>query len=199
VRYDLGSADLETVLAEGRLVADETRRAFGGLSGEQVNWKPGAGEWSVGQCFDHLILSNRPYVPIFEGVLAGRRRPRAWERVPLLPRLFGRLLIGTLRPDSGRKARARPAFHPSQSHIAPSIVRTFLAEHERLLGLMAASRALDLDRITITSPVSRVVTYSLMDACRIVVVHEQNHLVQATRVMESDGFPSKPAAGAAGC
>jgi hypothetical protein len=54
---------------------------------------------------------------------------------------------------------------------------------------MEASRDLDLDAIVITSPVLRFVTYGLMDACRIIVVHEQNHLVQATRVTESQGFP----------
>jgi hypothetical protein len=33
------------------------------------------------------------------------------------------------------------------------------------------------------------VTYSLQDADRIIVVHEKNHLAQATRVMQSPGFP----------
>jgi hypothetical protein len=55
---------------------------------------------------------------------------------------------------------------------------------------MEATRGLDLERIVITSPVVRQVTYSLMDAYRIVVVHEQNHLAQAQRVMASSGFPS---------
>jgi hypothetical protein len=37
---------------------------------------------------------------------------------------------------------------------------------------------------------SALVIYSLIDACRIIVVHEQNHFVQARRVMELPGFPS---------
>lgn len=188
---DLRGGDLPTVLAEASLLAEETRRLFGGLSAEQVNWKPGEREWSVGQCFDHLIVSNRPYVPLFEEVLAGRRRTLIRERVPLLPRLFASLLIATLRPDSGRKIKARPAFYPSRSQLAPTIVDTFLEEHARLVRLMDGSRGLDLDGIVITSPVLGFVTYSLMDACRIIVVHEQNHFVQATRVMASPGFPSK--------
>src|SRR5439155_2614621 len=114
--YDLQYSDLSTVLAEGRLVADETKRAFGQLSAEQVNWKPSEGEWSIGQCFDHLIISNRPYLTIITEVREGRRRQRAWERMPLLPRFFGKLLIRTLRADSGRKVKARPAFYPSNSH-----------------------------------------------------------------------------------
>ena len=189
MNYDLQDSDLSTILAEASLVADETKRVFGRLSGEQVNWKSSEREWSIGQCFDHLIISNRPYVQIFEEILAGRRRQRVWERMPLLPGVFGRLLINTLRPDSGRKVKARPAFHPSSSHIAPAILATFLEQQERLRRLMEASRELDLDGTTITSPVLRFVTYSLMDACRIIVAHEQNHVVQATRVMEAQGFP----------
>src|SRR5207244_2776711 len=63
------------------------------LAGFQVSTE------GIGQCFDHVVISNRPYVQIFEEILAGRRRQRVWERMPLLPRLFGRLLINTLRPD----------------------------------------------------------------------------------------------------
>jgi hypothetical protein len=189
MNYDLRDGDLSTVLAEASLVADETKRAFGRVSAEQVNWKPSAGEWSIGQCFDHLIVSNRPYLPIIEETLDGRRRQRVWERVPLLPRFFGRLLINTLRPDSGRKVKARPASYPSSSHIAPTMITTFLEQQARLLHLMAATRDLDLDAITITSPVVWFVTYSLMDAYRIIVVHEQNHFVQATRVLKLQGSP----------
>src|SRR5262249_58890695 len=99
---------------------------------------PVAGEWSICQCFDHLVISNRPYVQIFEEILAGQRRSRIWERMPLLPHLFGRLLIKALRPDSGRRVEARPAFYPSSNHIAPTIIGTFLAQPEPLLGLMHA-------------------------------------------------------------
>lgn len=190
---DLKNSDLSTVLAEGRRLADEATRAFGQLSPQQTNWKPSEGEWSIGQCFDHLILSNQGFFPIIEEILAGRRRQSAWERMPLLPRFFGRLLIDTLRPDSGRRAKARPAFYPSRSQIAPGIVAGFLEQQDRLLTLMEATRGLDLDGITITSPVSRVITYSLMDAYRIIVVHEQNHVFQARRVMESPGFPGHEA------
>jgi DinB superfamily len=191
MNYALQYSDLSTLLAEGRLVTDETRRAFGQLSAEQINWKPGEGEWSIGQCFDHLIISNRPYLTIIEEVREGKKRQRAWERMPLLPRFFGKLLIRTLRPDSGRKVKARPAFYPSTSHITPGIITSFIEQQRRLLLLMEATRGFNLEGITISSPVVRFITYSLMDAYRIIVVHEQNHFVQATRVMEVSGFPPR--------
>src|SRR5262245_25391858 len=120
MNYDLRHADLGTVLAEASVVAGETTRLFRGLSGEQVDWKPAEREWSIGQCFDHLIVSNRPYRPILEDVLAGWRPRRLRERVPLLPRVFASILINTLRPDSGRTVKARPAFLPSSSRISPA-------------------------------------------------------------------------------
>ena len=189
MNYDLEHSDLSAVLAEGRLVADETKRVFGRLSAEQINWKPNGEEWSIGQCFDHLIISNRLVLTIIEQIQQGRRRRRTWERVPLLPRLFGRLLIRTLRADSGRKANAPRALRPSSSHISAGIIASFIEQQERLLHLIEETRGLALERITITSPVVRLITYSLMDAYRLIVVHEQNHFVQASRLLEAPGFP----------
>lgn len=189
MNYDLQHSDLSTVLAEGRLVADETKRVFGQLSAEQINWKPGGEAWSVGQCFDHLIISNRLLLTVIEEIRQGKRRPRAWERVPVLPRLFGKLLIRTLRADAGRKVKAPRALDPSASHIPAGIITSFVEQQDRLLQLIEGTRGLELERITITSPVARLITYSLMDAYRLIVVHEQNHFLQASRLLQSPGFP----------
>src|SRR5262245_18786126 len=136
MNYILRGSDLPTLLTEASVVADKTRRVFGGLSGEQVNWKPNEGEWSIGQCFDHLVISNRPFEPIFEEILAGRHRSRPWERVPMLPALLGGLSREALRTGAGRKVKARPAFYPSSSHITPAIITSFLEQQRRLLRLM---------------------------------------------------------------
>jgi hypothetical protein len=189
MNYDLRHSDLSTVLAEGGLVADETKRVFGHLSAEQINWKPSGDEWSVGQCFDHLIISNRLLLTVIEEIRQGKRRRRAWERVPLLPRVFGKLLIRTLRADAGRKVKAPRALNPSASHIPAGIIPSFVEQQDRLLQLMEETRGLELERITITSPVARFITYSLLDAYRLIVVHEQNHFLQASRLLQSPGFP----------
>jgi hypothetical protein len=55
---------------------------------------------------------------------------------------------------------------------------------------MRATRGADLRRTVVTSPVSPVATYSLLDAYRIVVAHERKHFEQARRVARSAGFPA---------
>ena len=190
MNFEMERADLPTVIAEGRLVAAEIERVFGRLSAAQLNWKPAEGEWSIAQCVEHLLVSNAPFLPILEAIGRGTYSPGPWARVPGLPGIFGKLLIRTLRPGSGRDVKARAKFQPSASAIDPAILGAFAAQQARLLGLMEAARARDLERIVVISPVAAVVTYRALDGCRIVVAHEHNHVVQARRVLDSPGFPS---------
>jgi DinB superfamily len=125
MNHDLQGSDLSTVLAELSLVTDETRRAFGALSAEQVNWKASEAEWSIGQCFDHLIISNRPYVQIFDEILADQRTRRLWERMPFFPRLFGTLLINTLRLDLDGRPRPGRLSTPRAAKFLPRSSRPF--------------------------------------------------------------------------
>ena len=55
---------------------------------------------------------------------------------------------------------------------------------------MKATEDLDVEKIIISSPVTKLVTYSLMDAYRIIITHEQRHLLQAKKVSKTDGFPN---------
>ena len=185
---DAQRAELADLIGAANNVASEAKSVFGNLSVAQLNWKPSSDRWSVGQCFDHLITSHAGYFPVVDNVLAGKK-PRFWERMPVLPRLAGKLLIKSLDPASARKVKAPKKFQPAQSDIRPSVIDDFVAQQGRIVEKMRATEHLDLENIVITSPVASVVTYSLMDAYRIIVVHEKRHFRQAQRVMEESAFP----------
>jgi len=55
---------------------------------------------------------------------------------------------------------------------------------------MASVKDLNIDRTVISSPAANFVTYSLLDAFRIIVVHEQRHFQQAMRVKANTNFPN---------
>jgi hypothetical protein len=142
----------------------------------------------VAQCFDHLITTNEGYFPVVDTVLAGRKRT-LWESVPVLPGFFGGLLIKSLDPASTRKLKAPKRFEPAQSDVTGSIIDDFVAHQSRIVEKMKATKHLDLNRIVITSPALAVITYSLLDGYRIIVVHEARHFQQAKRVSEEADFP----------
>jgi hypothetical protein len=181
---------LSEIIAEAEQVQTSVKVAFGGLSEQQINWKPSADAWSIAQCLEHLMLLNAPYFRIIEDILRGRRKASLMERVPLLPTVFGRLVLSAVQPGAKQKVRARPTFAPSSTPMDVGILDRFSTHQNELIRLMKASAELPIGRIIITSVVSRYVTYSLLDAYRILAAHEQRHLRQADRLMRMPGFPA---------
>jgi hypothetical protein len=182
--------ELGGMLDELRAVGDDARKVFGRLSPAQLNWKPSAEQWSVGQCFDHLIKTNRCFFPDIERVAAGAYRSSLWGRVSPLSGFFGRLILKSLDPEKGRKTKAPRVFEPASSDVAEDVIEQFAAHQEELSGRMRATAGADLRGLKVTSPVSPVATYSLLDAYRIVVAHERKHFEQARRVTRAEGFPA---------
>lgn len=186
---DVRQADLPKLISEANTLAANAKATFGRLTVSQLNWKPSAERWSVAQCFDHLLTSNKGYFPVIEGVLSGQK-PTFWQRLPLLPGLAGSLLIKSLDPASTRKIKAPKKFQPAQSDISGSVIDDFVDQQGKIVEKMKATGHLDLERIIISSPVAAPITYSLLDAYRIIVVHEQRHFQQAKGVTEESAFPA---------
>ena len=186
---DSQKADLASLIAATNSIAAEVKTTFGQFTRSQLNWKPSPERWSVAQCFDHLLTTNRGYFPAIDNVLAGKKRT-FWESVPLLPGLGGKLLIKAVEPASTRKFKAPKSFQPAQSDVSTSVISDFVDQQGKIIQKMKATEHLDLEKIVITSPVTAVMTYSLMDAYRIIVAHEQRHFQQAKRVTEEAAFPA---------
>ena len=170
-------------------ITEDARKVFGALNEAQLNWKPSAEQWSVGQCFDHLIVTNRSFFPLLEQVGRGERRNSAWESWSPLSGFFGKFVARSLEQEGGRKFKAPKKIEPSSSDIDSGIINRFAEHHRELSELLKATAGRDLKKIVVTSPISGFVTYRLPDACRIVVAHERRHFAQARRVTEAEGFP----------
>jgi DinB family protein len=183
-------AELPRLIEEARAVAAEVETSFGKLSVEQLNWKPSDSEWSVAQCFEHLIASNAGYIPLVQKIVRNEHRPSIKERLPLLPRFFGPMVLSVVQPQSKRKFKAGPGFEPSRSEIGSDIIPRFQRQQQEMIDHMNLTKDVNLRRTIVTSPVASFVTYSLLNAFKIVVAHEQRHLLQAKRVTERQGFPS---------
>ena len=186
---DLRQAAVADLISEASHVANEARTTFGHLTVSQLNWKPSAERWSVAQCFDHLLNTNKGYFPIIENVLAGQKRT-FWQSLPAFPGFWGKFVLNAVDPASARKIRAPKKFQPAQSNIGGSVINDFIDQQSKIVEKMKATEHLELERIVISSPVAAPITYTLMDAYRIIVLHEQRHFQQARRVTEESGFPA---------
>ncbi len=183
------SADLPTLIAEATVAGTEFTRRFAGLSEAQLNWRPNPEEWSIGFCVEHVIIVNTSYFATIEQILAGIRQPALWERVPLLPGLFGPMLIRALEPGASRRVEAPRVFLPGTTAVPGDVMNRFAAQQHELVALMDRCRTLEPSRIIISSPAAWFITYSLLDAFRIIVVHLQHHLHQTSALLALAEFP----------
>lgn len=171
-------------------IARESQAAFGGLNSRQLNWRPDETRWGVAQCFEHLLTSNRLMLQSAHAALDESQPRTIWQRLPVLPGFFGPLMIRSLTPTATRKFKAPPASRPVFSEIPADVVRRF-ADQQRETGTwMAALGDARAERTIMTSPFVRVITYSVLDACRLMVAHDRRHMEQARRVTTMPGFPA---------
>lgn len=180
------NSDLAKLREDLNTVSDDVRKTFTSLSPGQLNWKPSAEKWSVGQCFEHLLSANTGMIASVEGKIEVTSPTTFWERLPLLPRFFGKVIGNAVSPEGQRKIKAPKVFEPSASDVDASIVESFLGFQPKIAAAMERCGNVD---IVMGSPAAAFITYSLLDAFRIVVRHEQRHLLQAKRVVETVGFP----------
>jgi hypothetical protein len=189
VRMDYTTLSLTDVETELHAIARDAAAVFGGLDARQLNWKANAESWTIAQCFDHLLHANREMFLKIDAAL-DRTRPRTfWQRVPLLPRMFGRLLVTSQSPEGTRKFKAPGKAAPAASAIDADIVARFAAYQRE-----AAARVQAIDRgnaaaTVMVSPFASFITYSVLDGCRLIAAHERRHFEQARRVTQAAGFP----------
>lgn len=173
--------------AEAQAIIAEVQKSFGKLSVQQLNWQPNADQWSVAQCLEHLWLINEDYFPTFNQLVSGTKTSSFWERLPLLPNLFGKMLISVLAGKG--KYKSIQKFAPAMSKVDSQILSRFIEQQQRLIKAIEATKSLPLAKTIITSVVSKYITYSLQDAYVIILCHERRHLAQALRVIQTPGFP----------
>ena len=182
----LSPAELLAGLGE---VARETEASFGGLDARRLNWRPSAERWSVGQCFEHLLITNGLMIRATDDALGSGSRT-VWQRLPVLPGMLGRALIRSQTPGAARKYKAPPSAKPATSDIASDIIPRFLAQHRELVTRLAALDEAHAARTIMASPFLKVITYSVLDGFRLLLAHDRRHFEQARRVTLSPEFPS---------
>ena len=164
---------------------------FGSLTTEQLSWKPDANEWSVGQCIDHILVTNSRYFAILEKIISGEKKTSFWERLSILPGFWGRLLVRAVHPRTSRKIKTSEVFKPREKVFSQELIKNFVEHQGQLVDLMNRTDHLNHKRIVVTSPAAKFITYSLKDCFRIIVYHEQRHIAQAIRVSNMPEFPKE--------
>ena len=159
----------------------------GGLSPEQLNWKPTEDVWSVGQCLHHLYVTNEVYLPAISKALDGRPP----SPVPgITPGWLGRWFIRTYIEPSPQSKRAQaPRKIAPAPQIDPSVLELFLRSNDVARALVGRAGAYDVNHIRFKNPLIPFVRFTVGTGLEILWRHQRRHLLQAERIRRTATFP----------
>jgi len=157
------------------------------LTPQQLNWKPSPGAWSIGQCLEHLYITNEVYLGPMSTSLEGRQHAVAQE---ITPGWFGRWFIRNyIEPSSKMKRVRAPRKIRPAAQIEQSILDRFLDSNHRARELVDRARNYDVNRIRFRNPFVPVIRFTVGTGLEIISKHQRRHLLQAERVGASPEFP----------
>lgn len=170
--------------------AEQTAREVGEAG---LGWLPPGGGWSVGQVLEHLVTTDREYVAKLRPVIAAARaRGRTGGAGAWRPSLLGGMLARAIDPASTKPVPSPKSFRPAGPH-GGDVVARFRAARQEIAALMDEAAGLDLRRVRLGSPVSRLIRLNLGDAFLVLTLHAERHLGQIERVRSAPGFPAAAA------
>lgn len=180
---------MNQILSQIEKVNTDSKQTYGQLSFDQINWKPNPKSWSIGQCFEHLIVTNNLYFPNIQKVIDGTHSNNYFSKIPFSTNLIAALMKKALNPDQKRKMKTFNVFEPSRSDVSPTIINDFVENNQKLIEMIVACKDLELHKIKIAEPLSPALNLRLDDAFEILLIHEKRHFKQAERIMKAEGFP----------
>ena len=180
---------LDSLLNDTKQVKRASEALFASLSPEQLTWKPKRGVWSILECFDHLYTTNELYIPRVEKAIDKALHAGRTNVSPFKPSLFGRFFINSLRPESKMKMKTFGLFKPKDRGTSLEVTHLFLSQQDMLSHLIRRADECDINSVKFSSPVSRLIRFSIGEGLSVLVVHEQRHLLQAQNRQLHIGFP----------
>lgn len=157
------------------------------LTPTQLNWAPRPGAWSVGQCLDHLCISNEEYVAAMSPSLTNRQPAVVQE---ITPGWFGRWFIRRfIAPSTKLKKVSAPKKIRPAVRIEQNVLERFLAGNRAARDLIDRARNYDVNRIRFSNPFIPGIRFTVGTGFEILSQHQRRHLLQAERVRGSADFP----------
>jgi hypothetical protein len=184
-------ADLRGLLDEFDAIERDSEAIVDPLDDDQFNWSPRRGAWSIAQCVAHLNAMNAIYFDAVARAVDEARRAGLARRDAIRSTWAGRRFIASLEPPPRLKLRApRRSAPPAARRYKAEVWPEFVRFHAHLRGELGAMANVDLNRAAFPNPfLGPLVRVRAGTGLRIIAAHERRHVWQASRVLESEGFP----------
>lgn len=158
---------------------------FSTLGQDLLNQQPEEDSWSVLECIEHLNIADAHYLAEFDLKLP---KARASSDEKFKTGFLGNRFVKMIKPKSDGSIpspmKTLKKFRP-EVNVHHDTMAKFLEDQDRLLEIIETCKSIDLNKTKITSAIGPIVTFRLGDGLRFLIGHNQRHIIQAQRAIET--------------
>ena len=167
---------------------DQTAQTLAaGLTDEQLNWHAAPGSWSVGQCLEHLCITNEAYLTSISAALEEKPDSPVEQITP--GRFECWFIRSFVEPSPSSKRVPAPRKIRPAARVDRTVLDRFLSDNKACRKLILRARGKNVNHIRFWNPFVLGVRFTIGTGLEIIESHERRHLLQAERVRDSVNFP----------
>jgi hypothetical protein len=174
--------EIEQYCKEFDQISIQAKQLTEGLNEQRFNWRPQPDQWSIEECLAHLLIAGNWEVRAIEDAIGHAKAHGLTGAGPFRYGPIERLVVRKTEPPVKRKFTAPRRFRPLHEQPVTAVLPSFLHLQNQLTLLAKSAEGLDLARIKVPTPISRLFRLSLGMTFAQVAAHERRHLDQAWRV-----------------
>lgn len=157
----------------------------------QFGHKQAPEKWSATQCLEHLNSYGRFYLPEIERAIqkAVQQKQKAsiHFKAGWIGNYFTKLMMPTSNGSVGKKMSSPKNHYPVSNADSYKVIAEFIEQQEKLLQLLEAARAIDLNKAKCAISISTLIKLKLGDTFLFFIAHQYRHILQAERALEHAG------------
>ena len=161
---------------------EDIHNLVNGLTDTQFNQRPDPERWAIGECIDHLCVVGAHMIPVIDTGIE-QARTKNWNNDgPFTYGFLGNWFVNFAGPSENarkRKLKAPVMYTPTSNHTISRLVKAFAELQDDFIGRVHQANGLDLARVKITSPVTRLIRLSLGQWFALMAGHQERHFLQA--------------------
>jgi len=165
-------------------LAGEANDLTQGLSETRFNWRPAPGQWSIEECLAHLTMVGRWEIQAIEEAIDRGKAQGLTGRAPFEYPAVERFILRESGTPVRHEFAAPRRFQPLHGQPVTGILPTFLHVQSQFVRQLERANGLDLKRVKVATPISRLLKISLGIMFARAGAHGQRHMAQARRVWD---------------
>lgn len=175
------STDLIQDLVERTRNNINAAERFDQLTFKTLNHKNNPDSWSVLECIEHLNRYGEFYIPEIKNQIEASKYT-ATEKFK--SGWLGNYFANSMLPkEKLKKIKTFKSMNPIGSDLNTAVLTQFIDQQHQLLDVLNRSKKVNLSKTKTGISISKWIKLRLGDTFRVVIYHNQRHIVQAEKVL----------------